>query len=311
VSIPAEHLNPAQQEVIKLLGKSGNAATWDPALAADLRDELAEATDDLAGRIGNDTLWISKHGLSGLHGCETHHLATEGKFEWTVQNVRGTIAHKAIELSIHWDGEAPPLTLVREAVARVANSDLSAGRFIQGMADGDLAELRGECTDLVSKFAESFPKLKAEWYPVTESKSVHNLAEGKIVLSGKADLTLGRIRGMEPAKVIIDLKSGRRHKNHVDDLRFYALLETMKLGVPPRKVASYYLDEARAQVEEINEGVLRAALARTIDGIYKAVELKEGRAPNVQPGPPCRWCPVSDDCAAGQAFLAGQDDYDA
>jgi CRISPR/Cas system-associated exonuclease Cas4 (RecB family) len=310
VSIPAEHLNPAQQEVIKLLGKGGNTAAWDPAIAADLRDELAEATDDLAGRIGKDTLWISKHGLSGLHGCETHHLTTEGKFEWTVQNVRGTIAHKAIELSIHWDGEAPPLTLVREAVARVANSDLSAGRFIQGMADGDLAELRGECTDLVSKFAESFPKLKAEWYPVTESKSVHNLAEGKIVLSGKADLTLGKIRGVEPAKVIIDLKSGRRHKNHVDDLRFYALLETMKLGVPPRKVASYYLDEARAQVEEVTEGVLRAALARTIDGIYKAVELKEGRAPTVQPGPPCRWCPVSDDCAAGIAFLAGQDEPD-
>ena len=82
-------------------------------------------------------------------------------------------------------------------------------------------------------------------------------------------------------------------------------LTTNQVGIPiPR------LDEARAQVEEVTEGVLRATLARTIDGIYKAVELREGRAPTVQPGPPCRWCPVSNDCAAGIAFLAGQDDPD-
>ena len=55
---------------------------------------------------------------------------------------------------------------------------------------------------------------------------------------------------------------------------------------------------------------LRAALARTIDGIHKAVELKEGRPPNVQPGPPCRWCPVSEDCPAGMAFLSDQDEPD-
>ena len=308
MSTPAEELNPAQQAVIDLLGKGAGGAPWDPTIASDLRDELAEATDDLVGRVGDNTIWISKHGLSGLHGCETHHMATEGKFEWTVQNVRGTIAHKAIELSIHWDGDAPPLTLVREAIARTANSDKSAGQFIQGLTDADLAELRGECTDLVSKFGESFPKLKAAWWPVTESRSQYNVAEGRIVLSGKVDLTLGRSQGTEPTKVIIDLKSGRRHANHVDDLRFYALLETLKLGIPPRQVASYYLDEARAQKEEVTEAGLRSALARTIDGIYKAVELKEGRPPTVQPGPPCRWCPVTQDCPTGLAFLSAQEE---
>lgn len=307
MSTASEQLNPAQQAVIALLGKAPGGVAWDAGVADDLRSELYEATDALAEQLGDEMIWISKHGLSGLHGCETHHLATEGKFSWTVQNVRGTIAHKAIELSIHWDGAAPPVTLVREAVARVGNSDQSASRFIQELTDADMAELRGECTDLVSKFVESFPPLKAAWRPVTESKSRFDLAEGKIVLSGKVDLTLGQSIGMEPNKVIIDLKSGRRHQSHVDDLRFYALLETLKLGVPPRKVASYYLDEARAQTEEITEAGLRAALARTIDGIHKAVELKQGRAPNVQPGPPCRWCPVSPDCAVGIAYLAGEE----
>lgn len=303
-------LNPAQQKVIELLGKSAGGPLWDPALAEDLRDELAEATDELEGRVGDDKIWISKHGLSGLHGCETHHMASEGTFSWTVQNMRGTIAHKAIELSIHWNGESYPRTLVDEAIARTANSDKGVGLFIQGLTEADLAELRGECTDLVSKFGESFPPLKPAWWPVTESRSQYDLAGGRIVLSGKVDLTLGRHNGMDPTKVIIDLKSGAARVHHRDDLRFYALLETLKMGVPPRKLATYYLDMARAQPEEVTEPLLRAALARTIDGVHKAVELKEGRPPTTQPGPPCHWCPVAAECAVGLAFLAGDADRD-
>jgi CRISPR/Cas system-associated exonuclease Cas4 (RecB family) len=307
---PGVPWNPAQQQVVDLLGKSSSTTVWDADLAASLRAELADATEDIADRLVDHTLWISKHGLAGLHGCEAHHIASEKTFEWSVQIARGSIAHKAIELSVHWAGDVPPRTLVDEAIARVANSDKSLGRFIQTLGQGDLAELRGECTDLVSKFGESFPALKPEWWPVTESRSQVDVADGRVVLSGKVDLTLGRHNGMEPTKVIIDLKSGAPRVNHKDDLRFYALLETLKLGVPPRKLATYYLDLARAQPEDVTEPLLRAALARTIDGIHKAVELHEGRPPITQPGPPCKWCPLAPDCADGIAYLNAIADED-
>jgi hypothetical protein len=134
---------------------------------------------------------------------------------------------------------------------------------------------------------------------------------GSLVLVGKVDLLLGRTRGNEAGKVIIDLKTGRFHASHLDDLRFYALVETLRLGVPPRLVAGYYLDDASARPEAVTEGSLRAALARTADGVTAIVELRHGeRAPGRRPGPPCWWCPIAADCEPGQAWLHDRGDLD-
>ena len=51
------------------------------------------------------------------------------------------------------------------------------------------------------------------------------LCGGRVVLSGKADLTLGQPEGTGAGKVIIDLKTGGFAPVHREDLRFYALLE--------------------------------------------------------------------------------------
>ena len=138
------------------------------------------------------------------------------------------------------------------------------------------------------------------------------LFNGALILSGKTDLSLGRSAGLVANKVIIDLKSGRPSTTHREDLRFYALLEAIKLGVPPRQLASYYLESGRAHPEEVTVALLRSAVRRTVDGVTKIMELAEGRRPpGVQPGPVCRWCPVSADCTEGQAELArGKEDGD-
>ena len=119
---------------------------------------------------------------------------------------------------------------------------------------------------------------------------------------------MGRPQGRESRKLIIDLKTGRVSARHREDLRFYALVETLVRDVPPRLLATFYLDSAEPVVEHVNEGVLRAALRRTLDGINALVELQvEGRTPVKRTGPTCRWCPLSADCAEGQAYLRGDD----
>ncbi|HEX9259147.1 MAG TPA: hypothetical protein VF855_06385, partial [Acidimicrobiales bacterium] len=127
-----------------------------------------------------------------------------------------------------------------------------------------------------------------------------------LVLSGKVDLTLGLSRPEAANKVIIDLKSGNPSPLHRDDLRFYALLETIKLGIPPRMLATYYLDAARPQPEDVTVDLLWSAARRAVDGARAIIELGEGRRPVKRPGPPCRWCPVSAECPEGQAFLADE-----
>ena len=306
--------NPAQQAVIALLGRPEVSPTFPAGLAAELRDEMEEALGPVTHHLTSaDALWVSKHSLTTIHGCEAHHIeSARERFEWTVPAARGTVAHKAIELSVHWQGEAAPMDLVDEALARLVDDDRQGiQRFLAGLGPGDRAELRGLAVDLVSSFQECFPPLRSAWIPVTESRVRVELCGGAVVLSGKTDLSLGRASGMAANKVIIDLKSGRPSLTHREDLRFYALLETIKLGVPPRQLASYYLESGRAHPEEVTVALLRSAVRRTIDGVTTMVELRRGdRPPRLQPGPTCRWCSLRTTCVEGLAELARQEEVD-
>jgi hypothetical protein len=304
--------NPAQQAVVALLGRPEELPRFPAGLGDELQQEMEQALAPvIQGRGAADPLWISKHALATVHGCEAHHVDAAGRpFEWSPPAARGAVAHKAIELSVHWRGEAPPMNLVDEAIARLIDADGgSLQRFLQGLTEGDRAELRGTAVDLVSRFQECFPPLRPAWIPVTESRARVELLDGAVVLSGKTDLSLGRASGLLANKVIIDLKSGRPSITHREDLRFYALVETIKLGVPPRQLASYYLESGRAHPEDVTVALLRSAVRRTIDGITKIVELDAGaRTPMRLGGPTCRWCPLCVDCPEGQAELSREND---
>jgi hypothetical protein len=74
--------------------------------------------------------------------------------------------------------------------------------------------------------------------------------------------------------------------------------------VPPFRVASYYLESARWQAEDITEDVLVVAANRVIDGVVKLADLRLGvRAPAVTPGPACSYCRLRDDCPGAQEWV--------
>ena len=128
------------------------------------------------------------------------------------------------------------------------------------------------------------------------------------MLRSRVDLTLGTARGGESRKVIIDVKTGRLSPRHREDLRFYALVETLSRRVPPRLLATYSLDSGSADREEVTHGVLRSALRRTLDAVERMVAIRfEHRRAERTPGVACRWCPVSDDCDTGSRWLATTD----
>lgn len=305
-------LNPAQQEVLDLLGAPPEAR---PTFSASLRDTLqADLEDGLRDLLPEldpaDPLFISKHTLSTVHGCEARYMAErEIPFAWSVPLARGSVAHKAIELSIHWRGRPDPLHLVDESIARLSEGTDGLGDWLATCSELERAELRALANERVATFLECFPPIRSSWVPVTEGRLRTELLGGRVILAGRTDLALGRPEGTTARKVIIDLKTGSFSAAHLDDLRFYALVETLRLGTPPRLMASYYLDAGRAQPEAVTEGVLRAAAARTVDGARTLHELTVGtRAPTAKPGPMCRWCPALSTCQVGQAHLGTDDD---
>jgi len=296
-------LNPMQRSVVDVLKKPAGWVPLPLSVVDAVRDQIEKSLAPLAEKLTPDRpLFISKGGLTTVHGCETHYVASLDSFEWTLTNARGTIMHKAVELSINWRGPVEPALLVDEALARLEDEEgRGPGEFIAQLSPGERAQLRSYAVDLFTKFEESFPPLKAAWRPVTESTARVELFGGRISLSTRVDLTLGA----PGSKVIIDLKTGRIYANHREDLRFYALVEALRSGQPPRRLATYSLESARADVEEVSEGVLQAAVRRVVDGANAIYELtREEREPKLNPGAQCRWCPLGATCETGQQFLA-------
>lgn len=312
-------LLPAQQATLDVIRvPAEQRPSYPQRFAADVRDRAEDALTamvDAARALDSRGMWVSKRDLAGVFGCEARYLAeADAPFEWSVPIARGTVLHKAVELTTHRN--VPPADAVDEAVQRLIDDDANLGGFLAGATAGERADLIANCVGLLTRFEETFPPLQPSWRPAAEIRARVQLCGGAFVLNGKYDLTLGSpapvgdTEGNQRAgKVIIDLKTGSRMPTDPEDLRFYALVETLSIGVPPLGVGSFYVAEGRIEHETITADVLDSALRRTVDGIGRLITLRAGgHEPRRVPGPPCRWCPIAADCGPGQEWLSDAED---
>ena len=305
-------LTPAQRRVIvELMGQGHPRPRFGADVAESLRTELEETLGSLVGAPEGEVLWVRKGDLSQVHACEAHHHAERAEpFQWNARTARGTVAHRALELSVSTRGRLPPLDLVDHAIASLGADD-PRGALRPWLAQAsalDVADVRSGANEVVAKFLECWPPLKASWAPRTETAIGAALCGERVLLWGRVDLVLGQARGSEARALVVDLKTGRPYPSHLDDLRFYALVQTLRVGVPPFRVASYYLDTASFHVEDVTADTLAIALRRTVDGVRKLVELQAGRPPTITPGPACSWCRLAPACDGARLWREGRRD---
>ncbi len=311
-----QHLNDAQQSVIRELGAAhATRPTFPDGLAAGLRHLLTDELGETVERLGDESVFLSKFMLSQVLSCEARHIHEYNQpFAWSIPTARGTVAHKAVELSISWRTIPLAGELVDEAIGSLANDGSAVSEFLRNMDDAERAQLRSECVNATQAFLDGWPPLRSrpQWRPAVEVRGRVELFGGRIQLGGKVDLTLGGPDGDRSGRVIVDLKTGRRARTHVDDLRFYALIETLRFGTPPRALASYYLDESRLSVEPVTSDVLFSAARRVVDGTKRHVRLlNDPRTASRLASYGCTWCPLLDSCETGMGFLAAESDDDA
>lgn len=301
-------LNPAQERVLhELMGAGQARPTFRRELAKELRSELKAALSAVDERLelAGTELHVSKGGLARIHQCERNWANPD--FEWGPATARGWVAHKAIELGVFATGSRAPMDLVDMALDRQLQDQDDLGQWLLQAPPEEVAELRADATNLVTAFEECFPPLKSSWRPRTESPVKHQL--GQILLRARVDLALGRSEGDRAGMLIVDFKTGRPYPSHMDDLRYYALLETLRIGVPPFRVASYYLDTATWHAEDVDEDVLALTVRRVADGAVKMAELRlNEREATFSPGPACRWCSVRTTCE-GPALIEADADF--
>jgi len=312
--VDLDALTPAQRRArTELLDLGGERPSFPADLAAVLRDGLEDGIAPLAGDLGRGEVAVNKTRLADVMACERYQVEREqaGFDGWNPRIAHATVAHKALELSVFLGGEPTPLDLVDAAIDRYVDSPddpTGIGGWLRDAPAVELAEVRAEAHERVARFVESFPPLQRSWTPRPEARVRVDLCEERVVLRGKVDLALGAPKATRARVLIVDFKTGPAYPSHVDDLRFYALLEAIRSGVPPWRVASYYLDSATFRVEDITEDLLHQASDRVIDGVTRILELHlRRRDPGEVPNPACGWCPARRACDGARAWAESRD----
>lgn len=286
------------------------AAGWTADLRARLEEALAGLGDDLdtaATATGRRQLLVTKTRLDRL-ACDGWAL-DPAPFEHTEANVRGTLAHKAIER--HLDGAgaqdlAGPAVVAaawRELAARSPGDPRSISAWLNACPREDAERLRSEVADLLTTFREVWPVLPpAAVQLATERRLDVTLADGRIRLQGTLDLLVDSRRRDDRARtLVVDFKTGVPRSDHDRaEVRFYALLTALATGRPPFRWATFYVAEGRPEVEDLHAPTLDATVLRVVDAVRQAARLVAIRGgvdqPRLRGGLWCRSCLRKDDC---------------
>ncbi|HWC71419.1 MAG TPA: PD-(D/E)XK nuclease family protein [Actinomycetota bacterium] len=298
--------DPQQRTLQNLIG-TGDRPTFPPDLAQRLRDRIEGAARELQLA---EQLWIGKEKLNQHGRCEgLFHAVLAGEappFAHSARSAHGVLLHKAIEVEVGSREGMDPHEIARVAVDRVLEREERFGEYWRELPVSDQDDALMEVVRRVSLFQASFPPLKPlrrELAPISELRVRAELLGGDLVLSGQIDLVLGLPDRLEPnraTRLVVDLKTGSAFPEYAEDMRFYALLMTLRFGVPPYRAASLFLESGTWQAEDVTEEILQHAADRAIEAARVAAALSNGREPSLTPGAYCSWCPRAGVCPVAE-----------
>jgi PD-(D/E)XK nuclease superfamily len=282
-----ELTDPQRRTLDRLIGTHPRP-TFPADLAQRLRDRIEEAVRELELR---EPLWLGKEKVTDHGRCEGKFAsAISGEsppFEHSPKSAAGVLLHRAVEVEVG----------ARDGLGPHEIAEIAADRLV---------EREERFAEYWNGFQGSFPPLKAlrrELTPISEMPVKAELLGGALILSGRIDLVLGAPDKLEPTRatrLAIDLKTGNAYPEYPEDLRYYALLLTLRFGVPPYRVASLFLESGEWQAEDVGEHALQHAADRVIAAARGAAALWNGRQPALTPGVYCGWCPRAETCPAAQ-----------
>jgi PD-(D/E)XK nuclease superfamily len=292
---------PQQRTLDQLIGAERPVFPAD--LAQRVRDRIEEAA---RGLELVDVLWLGKERLNDLDRCEgTFWSKLSGEappFAHNRSTALGVVQHRAIEVLAGARDDLDPHEIASIAATRTADREERFAEYWRELAGPEQDDLLMEVARRTVLFEGSFPplrELRRELAPTAEVPIKAELLGGSLVVSGKVDLMLGRPDRMQPlraTRLLIDLKTGGAYPEHAEDNRAYALVHTLRFGVPPYRVASFFLEGGTWQVEDVHEELLFHAADRVIAAARSAASLRGGREAGLTPGRWCAWCPRAQRC---------------
>lgn len=300
-------LTPKQQEIATKLVNVHDDAEWDPASGQLYRDTLESALGGVVSRLGKgERLFASKWDLHQVHACEGGYMASKQEdFEWSPQKLRGKLFHRSMERFMLSSNPPPPVEIVEASLTyfKLPDDNGKGPRdFLLSLSPEQLHDLVRDGNDALAKFIMDWPPLDRRLAPRVEMPLRVDLLDRRIVLKARVDLAFGLAGAGSRCVRLVEFKTGDFYPDHLDDLRFYALLETLVRGLPPLRIALYYPDSGECICEDVTPQMLTETIGWVIKGLEKISRADhlpfDSLELNVNPS--CRWCPASVYCPAFQ-----------
>jgi len=294
---------PTGDELLRRLRGTGTARPRvDPGLAFGLRDWLEDGLAEAAVAMADvdGPIRVTKESLTGVLLCEAHLVAARrGPRRVTVELARGVLVDAVFRQWVTTGRLADPWPEALEALS-VGGDDDEVAAFVAALPAAERHALAEEVAAQAQAIASRWPVPVAGFLGRTQERVAVPVAGGTVVLAGVLDLVFGGPAGDEATVCVVEIKSGRRRIDHRADLHFYALLETLRSGAAPFRIATYYTATGELDAEVVTEDVLVGAVPRVLAGAVALCRLAGGAEPRRTPNGLCAWCGDLPVCEAGQ-----------
>jgi hypothetical protein len=252
-------------ERLRVTGRARPSAS--PELADDLRALIESGLGDVSSGVEGGPLVMTKDRLTRALSCPVHRTVDRfGQRTFSIPLACGALVDVLFRQVVTSAGIGDAWSDSLDGLAVDAHQTPLLA-WIDELSPTDRDELRSEVDRQAKGLLARWPAFEPAWLPRTQESIRVSLAGGSIELSARVDLAIGPPAGDEASVAIVEVKSGARRPVHRDDLRFYALVETLRSQSPPFAVATYYSRTGELDVEPVSREILVDSARRCLAGV--------------------------------------------
>jgi hypothetical protein len=255
----------ARDEVLALLREgSERRPRFHPGLAGGLRAWLEDGASELVLARGEDApplflgprlLW-SGAGAPGI-------LAGHDPDPYPMRLVQSCLVRSLFRQLVTTGRVGDPMSDALDAL-RVDPGRRDMVQHIEALDEERHATLAAALTAHVAHLVNLTPRFAPGWLPRTDDRVAIPLAGGRVVMCGVFDLLVGAPLPGTATLCAMGLTTGGRWAQARMALHYLALLETLRSGTPPFRVALLHSGVGRYGVEDVLEEHLRAVVSHVV-----------------------------------------------
>ncbi len=262
---------PAPDEILALLRMgSDRRPRFDPELAGGLRAWLEDGAAELVGVRGEDApplhlgprlLWRDQDVAADARaGARPQGPAVN---PYPRELVESCLVRALFRQMVMGGRIGDPLADALDAL-RVEPGRAAMVRHVEAMSGEATAALSASLSSHVAQLVNLTPRFAAAWLPRTNDRVAIPLAGGRVVLCGTFDLLVGAPVPGTATLCALGVAAGGRWAPARAALHYLALLEMVRSGVPPFRVALIHTAAGRYGVEDVLEEHLRAVVSHIV-----------------------------------------------